>query len=66
MNTRQEAGRLGGNQTKQKHGKTFYKEIGSKGGNQTSKTHLNDFYVRIGTKGAQKVKIKNIEKKKDN
>ena len=58
MQTKQQAGKLGGLTTKTKHGINHYKTIGTKGGSQTSKTHPNIFYVKIGTLGAQKAKEK--------
>jgi uncharacterized protein len=53
--TTREAGRRGGNKTKQR-GKAFYQAIGSLGGIATRKNQDPDFYSRIGTIGGNKVK----------
>jgi len=70
--TVREAGKLGGEQTAQTHGKEFYSEIGhkggqlggQKGGQATSKKYGPEFYSEIGHKGGQKVKklIENAKK----
>ena len=51
-----EAGRRGGEATKQRHGQPFYEEIGKRGGEATKRRHGPEFYEEIGRKGGQAVK----------
>jgi general stress protein YciG len=53
--TTREAGRRGGEKTKQR-GKEFYQKIGSMGGVATRNTKGPDFYRLIGKIGGNKVK----------
>lgn len=56
--TRREAGRKGGEATKQRYGPEFYsrigKEGGAKGGQTTRKRYGREFFQRIGRKGGSK------------
>ncbi len=49
-----EAGALGGNAVKAKHGAEFFEAIGRKGGQATKKVHGHAFYEAIGKKGGSK------------
>ena len=51
-----EAGRKGGNKTKEKYGKDFYRKIGKAGGDETKALHGHEFYEAIGKKGGAEVK----------
>ncbi len=53
--TAREAGRRGGEKTKQR-GEEYYKRIGSMGGIATREKQDPDFYKRIGKIGGQKVR----------
>ena len=53
--TAREAGRLGGEKTKQR-GPEYYKRIGKMGGIATRKNQDPDFYKRIGKIGGEKVR----------
>ncbi|WP_158737982.1 KGG domain-containing protein [Alteribacillus sp. YIM 98480] len=48
-----EAGRIGGETTSEKHDREFYQDIGQKGGETTSKEHDKEFYKDIGQKGGE-------------
>lgn len=50
----EEAGRRGGNTTKEKHGIEHYKKITSKGGNTTLQKHGKEHFSNAGKLGAQK------------
>ena len=56
--TRADAGRKGGETTKERYGEDFYRSIGRKGGKkggQTTKERYGaDFYRTIGRKGGSK------------
>ncbi|KKQ74671.1 MAG: General stress protein [Berkelbacteria bacterium GW2011_GWB1_38_5] len=51
-----EAGKLGGNTTKQRYGRKYYQRIGRKGGMKTKENHGPNFYREIGCKGGAKMK----------
>ncbi len=52
----QDAGRKGGERTKETHDHNFYQQIGRKGGETTSREHGPEFYEQIGHKGGQRVR----------
>lgn len=56
--SREEAGHLGGEATKEKYGPDFYEEIGRKGGEATAETHDSDFFQEIGHEGGEATKRK--------
>ena len=51
-----EAGKKGGEATRERHGAGFYEAIGQKGGKVVKEKYGADFYEQIGHKGGQKVK----------
>lgn len=51
-----EAGKKGGDKTRETHGHDFYQKIGQKGGETTSREHGPEFYEQIGHKGGQRVR----------
>lgn len=53
-----EAGRKGGQTTKEKYGPEFYARIGKKGGETVSEERGPEFYAEIGKKGGETVKAK--------
>lgn len=52
--TVREAGKLGGEAVKRKHGVEFYEAIGRKGGEATRDAHGHEFYAGIGKMGGSK------------
>ncbi|MDD5448959.1 MAG: hypothetical protein PHO53_07345 [Actinomycetota bacterium] len=56
--TRSEAGRKGGEVTKQRYGPEFYSRIGreggAKGGRTTKERYGREFFQKIGRKGGSK------------
>ena len=54
--TVREAGRRGGQATRERHGPEFYEQIGRKGGETTRQRHGPEFYERIGKIGGQRVR----------
>lgn len=61
----QDAGRKGGERTRETHGHDFYQKIGRMGGETTSREHGPEFYEQIGHKGGQRVR-ELIEEGKEN
>jgi general stress protein YciG len=55
-----EAGRKGGERggqtTKERYGKPFYRAIGRRGGERVQKERGHEFYEEIGRKGGQRVR----------
>ena len=51
-----EAGRKGGEKTRERYGSEFYEEIGKKGGEAVKRTRGPEFYEKIGRKGGQRVR----------
>lgn len=49
--TVQEAGRLGGSKTAERHGREFYQRIGKKGGAANVAQHGREHFQAIGRKG---------------
>lgn len=47
-----EAGRLGGNTTRDRYGSKFYRRIGRKGGESTKKRY-SQLFVKIGRRGGR-------------
>lgn len=50
-----EAGRKGGNTTKDRYGSDFFQEIGAKGGKTVSERYSSDHFREIGRKGGRRV-----------
>ena len=50
-----EAGRKGGNTTRDRYGSDFFQEIGAKGGKTVSERYSSDHFREIGRKGGRRV-----------
>jgi hypothetical protein len=50
-----EAGRKGGNTTRDRYGTDFFQEIGAKGGKTVSERYSSDHFREIGRKGGRRV-----------
>ncbi|HEY8170355.1 MAG TPA: hypothetical protein VIH24_04555 [Candidatus Limnocylindria bacterium] len=50
-----EAGRKGGNTTRDRYGSDFFQEIGSKGGKTVSERYSSEHFREIGRKGGRRV-----------
>ncbi len=50
-----EAGRKGGNTTRDRYGSDFFQEIGAKGGRTVSERYSSDHFREIGRKGGRRV-----------
>ena len=50
-----EAGRKGGNTTRDRYGSEFFQEIGAKGGRTVSERYSNEHFREIGRKGGRRV-----------
>jgi len=50
-----DAGRKGGNTTKDRYGSEFFQEIGAKGGRTVSERYSNEHFREIGRKGGRRV-----------
>jgi general stress protein YciG len=50
-----EAGRKGGNTTRERYGSEFFQEIGAKGGRTVSERYSNEHFREIGRKGGRRV-----------
>jgi general stress protein YciG len=50
-----EAGRKGGNTTRERYGSGFFQEIGAKGGKTVSERYPSDHFREIGRKGGRRV-----------
>ena len=49
-----EAGKIGGETTREKYGKDFFREIGRKGGYAARLTRDHEYYQKIGSIGGKK------------
>lgn len=53
---RKEIGKLGGEATRDRHGREHYQKLGRQGGDATAASHSLDHYEKIGSRGGQRVR----------